>query len=484
MRVALKILAVMVSLVLMVLAVEALLRSRDEAALYEQDLRRDQRILGRALREAHELTWREQGLDAAQRIVAAAAAGEREVAVRVLREDEVREQLDALLAVPDARADSDRDLFQFTEADALVTVVPLSGPTPQRVALELSTPLTSKREHLAKGMRRFGLVAAMLVLATSLLGVAAGGWMVGRPIELLVRQTRSLASGRFVHSTLDQRDEIGELGRALDRTSDRLSTAREELEHETQQRLAAMDKLRQADRLATVGTLAAGVAHELGTPLHVIAGRAQRITRAQDPSKVAHEAEIIVEQCEVVQDIVRGLLDFARSPARERSELDVDALIRRIVSVVEPLLRRSKAVVELAPASDERRPRVLGNTNQLQQVFTNLLVNAAQAMPEGGQVRVRVEHGRAPSGREAANHHDEDTRYTVVRVTDQGMGMDHETLEHIYDPFYTTKQPGEGTGLGLSIAYGIVRDHGGWVDVRSEPGDGAEFDVWLPEVQS
>ncbi len=478
MRVALKILAVMVSLVLMVLAVEAVLRSRNEASLYEQDLRRDQRLLGRALREAGELTWREQGLDAAQRIVAAAAAAEREVAVRLLYEDDVREELDSLLAIPDVRADSDRDLFQFIDDDALLTVIPLSGPTNQHMALELSTPLTSGREYLAKGMRRFGLVAALLVLATSLLGVAAGGWIVGRPIELLVRQTRSLAAGNFLHSQLRQHDEIGELGRALDRTSDRLSDARDELEHETRQRLAAMEKLRQADRLATVGTLAAGVAHELGTPLHVIAGRAQRITRAAEPGKVQQEAEIIVEQCGIVQDIVRGLLDFARSPARERSELELESVVSRTVTVVEPLLRRSDAIVRFKPSgAGQRATPVLANAGQLQQVFTNLLVNAAQAMSEGGEIHVSVEHGqRSPTS--------EERRFAVVRVADQGKGMDPDTLEHIYDPFFTTKQPGEGTGLGLSIAYGIVRDHGGWVEVRTAPGQGAEFCVWLPEVET
>lgn len=476
MRVALKILAVMVSLVLMVLAVEAVLRSRSDAAMYEQDLRRDQRILGRALREAGELTWRERGLPTAERIVAAAAAGEHEVAVRLLREDMVREELEALLAIPEVRADSDRDLFQFIEDDALRTVIPLSGPGDQRMALELSTPLTSGREHLANGMRRFGMVAGLLVLATSLLGVAAGGWIVGRPIEHLVHQTRSLASGEFVHSQLRQRDEIGELGRALDRTSDRLSAAREQLEHETRERISALDKLRQADRLATVGTLAAGVAHELGTPLHVIVGRAQRIARAADDSKLAAEATIIVEQCGVVQDIVRGLLDFARPAAGERKPLELGAVVHRTVTVVLPLLRQGKAAVRLE-LPDAGSTWVLGNAGQLQQVFTNLLINAAQAMANGGEIRVCVEHRRRnPSGAD-------DRPHAVVRVADQGPGIDAATLEHIYDPFFTTKQPGEGTGLGLSIAYGIVRDHGGWVDVQTKPGHGAEFCVWLPELE-
>jgi signal transduction histidine kinase len=482
MRVALKIIAVMVSLVLMVLAVEAVLRSRSDAALYQEDLRRSQRILGRALREAAELAWRERGLEAAERIVAAAAAHEREIAVRLLPEDSTRAELEILRASPDERLNSEEDLFQSIRDDALQTVVPLYGPDNQRIALELTTPLKGGREYLAKSMHRFGLVAGLLVFATSVIGSAAGGWIVGRPIGMLVRQTRSLAAGNFVRSELRESDEIGELGRALDRTSDRLAAAREQLEHETRQRIAALEKLRQADRAATIGTLAAGVAHELGTPLHVIAGRAQRIARSNDMARIASETAIIVEQCQVVHDIVRGLLDFARPPARERSELALEQVLRRTITIVQPLLRRNKATVSLELSSEAREARVLGNAGQLQQLFTNLLVNAAQAMSEGGEIRVRIDHGQLDS-----NHDPEDglqRSYAVVRVADQGAGMDAETLAHIYDPFFTTKAPGEGTGLGLSIAYGIVRDHGGWVEVNSEPGRGSEFLVGLPEVES
>lgn len=468
MRVALKIIAVMVSLVLMVLAVEAALRSRNDAALYEQDLRRSQNILGRALREAGELAWREHGLPAAEQIVAAAAAGEHEIAIQLLGEDAT----DQLVG---GHANPDGGFLQTIDDHALRTVVPLHGPDGEQIAVELSTPLKRGREYLAKSMHRFGFVAGLLVLATSVIGSAAGGWIVGRPIGLLVRQTRSLATGQFVRSELRASDEIGELGRALDRTSDRLAAARQQLEHETRQRIAALEKLRQADRVATIGTLAAGVAHELGTPIHVIARRAQRIARSNDLVRIGSEAAIIVEQCQVVQDIVRGLLEFARPPARERNELEIEAVVARTVTMVQPLLRNNKASVAIERAGEADDARVLGNAGQLQQVFTNLLVNAAQAMTEGGQIRVRIEHGqRNPS-------HDPDRRYAVVRVTDQGAGMDAETLEHIFDPFFTTKAPGAGTGLGLSIAYGIVRDHGGWLDVNSEPGRGAEFLVGLPE---
>jgi two-component system NtrC family sensor kinase len=477
MRVALKIIAVMVSLVLMVLAVEAVLRSRSDAALYEQDLRRGQRILGRALREAAELTWREHGLDAAERTVAAAAAGEQEIAVQLLREDSARAVLERLAASPDAQGDAAGDLFQTIDDDALRTVVPLYGPQNQRLALELTAPLKGGREYLAKSMRRFGFVAGLLVLATSLIGSVAGGWIVGRPIGMLVRQTRSLAAGKFVHSELRESDEIGELGRALDRTSDRLAAAREELEHETRQRIDQTVMLRQREKLAQLGTLAAGVAHELGTPLHVIAGRAQRITRSNDPTQITSEANIIVEQCGVVQDIVRGLLDFARPPARERSELELETIVRRTVTMVQPLLRRGKANVRIEHAGEAANVKVLGNAGQLQQLLTNLLVNAAQAMTDGGEIRLCIEHGRTNASLDA------NRRYAVVRVADQGVGMDAETLEHIFDPFFTTKPPGEGTGLGLSIAYGIVRDHGGWLDVRSEPARGSEFAVWLPELE-
>ncbi|NVB40488.1 HAMP domain-containing protein [Pseudenhygromyxa sp. WMMC2535] len=481
MRVALKILIVMVALVIMVLAVEAGLRSRREASIYEQDLRRDQRILGRALREAAELTWRERDLAAAERVVEVAAEGEHEVAVRVLHGDQVHGELESLveLAPTEFPPELEGDLFQFSREDALVTVIPLEGPDGREIGLELSTPLADGREHLAKGMRRFAEVAGFLLLTTSLIGVAAGRWMVGRPIQALVAQTRSLAAGEFVHSDLSQLDEIGELGRALDRTSDQLATAREALESETRQRLEAVENLRQADRLATLGTLAAGVAHELGTPLHVIAGRAQRVARRSRGEAVHADAQIIVEQCETVQGIVRGLLDFARPAKLERTAFEPLPMVRRTMTLVEPLLRKRKAEVRfMAPSADEPA-WIEANLGQLQQVITNLLINAAQSMPEGGRIDLSVEHGLDPHpGAEA------DRPYTRISVRDHGDGMDPEVIDHIYDPFFTTKEPGEGTGLGLSIVYGIVREHGGWIEVESERGWGSRFCVWLPEIDA
>ncbi|MCA9700433.1 MAG: HAMP domain-containing protein, partial [Myxococcales bacterium] len=384
---------------------------------------------------------------------------------------------------PDFDAAPDDDLFQFTRDDqsgALVTVVPLTGPDGRRVGLELATPSAREQAYLALGMRRFAIVSSLLLVVAGLMAVVAGRMWIGRPLDALSAQTLALARGEFVHSELTQDDEIGELGRALDQTADQLAAARAALEHETRERIHTLERLRHADRLATVGTLAAGVAHELGTPLHVIAGRAQRIARGADGIS---DAKIIVEQCEHVQEIVRGLLDFARPRERERVEVVLPQLLTRTVSMIEPLLRRHAARVEIVVEAEPGPMRAA--PGQLQQVFINLLVNAAQAMnaekgDEGGEVRVTIIGCQDPPD-DARDLDSKAPCFTRVRVDDEGPGIDPKTLEQIYDPFFTTKEPGEGTGLGLSIAYGIIHDHGGWIVARNREEGGASFEIWLPE---
>jgi len=477
MRVAWKILALVIAMVVLVLAIEAVVQSRREAALYVQDLRRDQRVLGRALREVAEATWRDRGAEQMRKILEAAASSEREVAVQLV--DEAR--LEAALGETHGpvSGEPEHDLLQFertTGDGALVTLVPLAGPDGERRALELTTPLLDQRAYLARGLRRIGVLAIVLLFATSALTLTAGVRFVGRPVAALARQAQGLAEGRFVHSNLKQRDEIGDLGQALDRTADQLANARETIETVTRQRVAAVERLRHADRLVTVGTLAAGVAHELGTPLHVIEGRAKRIVRSTDDPKLREQAEVIVGQCQAVTEIVSDLLGFARPARGERATVRLDTICRELAPVLEPLVRRHLATItlELSPTT------VIASAAQLRQVLTNLIVNAAQASPEGGTISLQVVHAATAQLERPESVEGPLEDWSVIRVSDEGHGMDPQVRERIFDPFFTTKEPGDGTGLGLSIAFGIVREHGGQLVVRSKKEHGSTFEVWLP----
>ena len=236
----------------------------------------------------------------------------------------------------------------------------------------------------------------------------------------------------------------------------------------------AVSQLRHAERLNVIGTLAAGVAHEIGTPLDVITLSAQRLADRQlAPTRVDELIGKIVGQSAKIGAIVRHLLEFGRRASTERTEIGLGDLARRTVELVASAANRYRCAIEVA---DGTPARVSANASELEQVVSNLLLNAMQAMPQGGTVRVttgtvmrRVADGA-------------DRPFASLTVADEGTGIEAADLPHIFDPFFTTKPSGEGTGLGLSVSYGIVTDLGGAIEVQSQRGRGTTFTVLLPAL--
>ena len=253
-----------------------------------------------------------------------------------------------------------------------------------------------------------------------------------------------------------------------------MASLRERIKNEMNLRLSALEELRHAERLNTIGKLASGVAHELGTPLNVIAGRAEMIATGRgDPAAIKGSAAIIGEQADRMSRIIRGLLDFGH---RSGTETRLENLLQISEETAE-LLRvlANKASVEIAVTGRDTRSRV--NRSEIQQVLSNLLANAIQAMSTGGVIEVHVDDALAtlPENGDRVQR-----PYACVTVSDRGSGIEPGILPRIFDPFFTTRSVGEGTGLGLSIAYGIVRDHGGALRVESVLGEGTKFLVYLP----
>jgi len=233
------------------------------------------------------------------------------------------------------------------------------------------------------------------------------------------------------------------------------------------QQLAEDDeRLRHADRLAILGRLAAGVAHELGTPLSVIRLHAQLLASGEvaDPTEVRQSAQGVVEQCDRMSGLLRRLLDFARAREAMPTPMELGPLARSTLDLVAPMAR--KLDVALTGPRPATPARVLGVRGELQQVLLNLVVNAMQAMPDGGSVAVSVE-ARGP-------------RVHLV-VADDGPGIPADDLPRIFEPFYTTKDEGVGTGLGLSVVREIVEGMGGTITVAATDA-GTTFDVDLPGV--
>ena len=247
---------------------------------------------------------------------------------------------------------------------------------------------------------------------------------------------------------------------------------REHLEHETERRKAAIDQLRHADRLTTVGKLAAGIAHELGTPMGVISGRGSLIASGLSIGAEAQAAgSIIVEQVDRMLVIIRHLLDFARQGGTQKQATDVTALTNDVATLLGPSAQAAGVdiVVVGAPVVAPLNPA------EIQQVLCNLVTNSVHAMPRGGRIEMGVHTERT---RENRRRNDEN--FAVVTVRDEGTGIAADVLPRIFDPFFTTKEVGQGTGLGLSISYGIVSDHNGFIRVHSRQGEGTSVSVYLP----
>ncbi len=256
-----------------------------------------------------------------------------------------------------------------------------------------------------------------------------------------------------------------------------LTVLRAYVERERSGRELAVEQLRHAERLNIIGKLAAGVAHELGTPLNVISGSAEMLQTSElNQANIRKYSSAILDQTRKMTVIIRHLLDFGRRGGASRVTVDLNDVVTHAVELLLPMAKRRSC--QLVVERFERSVPVIVNPAELEQVFSNLLMNALQAMSAGGHARVRV----TLETRETAGA--TFRPFACVVVQDDGQGIDARDLEHVFDPFFTTKGVGEGTGLGLSVSYGIIQDHAGSIEVSSVKGEGASFAVLLPLATS
>jgi signal transduction histidine kinase len=341
--------------------------------------------------------------------------------------------------------------------------------------LEISKSMGPVQDQVRQTIRTAILSFVCVVAVCSVVMLMAGVRMVARPLRRLTEKAERIGRGDFSGPlTLSGRDELQQLAGAMNVMCTQLLEQQERIRQETASRQATVQQLRHADRLKTVGRLAAGIAHEMGTPLNVISGRAGMIASGRLAAEdVARSATAIKAEADRITTIVRNLLDFARQTTPQRRPLTLRKIVDQTAALLAPLAHKRNVTVEVAaPEADLVAPVDEG---QMQQVLTNVLVNAIQASPEGERVTASLvrEHATPPGGGLAGE-------FAVIRVSDRGPGIPPGDREQIFEPFFTTKGVGEGTGLGLSIAYGIVQEHGGWIDVHSRPGDGSLFAIHVP----
>jgi signal transduction histidine kinase len=471
MRLTRKFIAALVIGVALVAMIQGIFDYRRDRAVFDSQMRAEATALGRALARGMAEVWERDGEDAARQFLLTSSSKSEHIRARwVWLDDESRDapraKRDALQPLHDGQVVIVKDPAD----NALLTYIPVRVPDPREGGLEITQPLADLDKFTAGSLRTAIIGSTSSVIVAAILALLLGTVFIGRPVSKLAEKARRVGEGDLTGPLhLAQRDELGQLAHEFNLMCERL-------DEERKARAAAMEQLRHADRLTTVGKLASGLAHELGTPLNVVQGRARLIRDKEvDGDDTTDSARIVFEQAERMTALIRQLLDFARPRPLHKGTLRVDAMIERVTELLATIAKKAQVSLERLPTDPELT--VEADDAQLQQVLTNLVINAIHASSAGATIELA---GRIASIEAPAHVASKETSWVAIEVRDHGHGMDPATQERIVEPFFTTKEVGEGTGLGLSVSWGIIREHGGWIAVESSPADGSTFTVYVP----
>ena len=429
MRLALILTAAMSLAFTLVLGCALALQIQRERQLFETDTTTDNLLMGSWLAEAAGETWKTSGESEARAFIERADARRTHVRVRWV-------DADADLAREGASARIDP-----SGEGRVVCRVPIVVDGQPRAAIELVETLVAQRAYVRTTVLRD------LFVTLALLGVASGvallvGWrVIGRPVHALAHKLERAAKGDFTEQVrIRGRGELTRLADELNRTCESLAGYQARLREESAQRIRAAEQLRHADRLRTVGQIASGLAHELGTPLSVIQARARMIQAGEiAPEAVAGQAALIGEQTERITLLVRRMLDFARTRNLERVTVDLGHAVEQAAQLLEPYARQHGVSIKMEQPGGPIPAHV--DPGLLQQVVSNCVINAIQAAQTphaSGEAWVRVctelhEIGEGGDRRVAG----------MIRVEDNGPGVDPAIMARLFEPFVTTKSPGD-----------------------------------------
>lgn len=351
------------------------------------------------------------------------------------------------------------------------------------------------RNALFKGLAVLGFLFLVLMVFSAILAVQ-GAKSIFKPLELISAVAHGTRAGKDRRiGKVASRDEIGELAREFDAMLDRLKERNQEIQawadqledkveertselklrnEELQHTIRVLQETRQqlvvAEKLAALGELTAGVAHEINNPLAVILGNIdimiEELGDTADP--IRDDVQLIIEQIYRIKEIINNLLQYSRPEqfVGYLAEVNVNQVVQRTLALVRHLQKKEQFKIELQLDATQV---IQLNPQELQQVLVNLVVNAAHAFEKGnGVVHIKTENW--------------DRKGVAIHVKDNGVGMDESQLTRIFNPFFSTKTQGRGTGLGLSVSYGIIRRYGGNITVKSQLGQGSQFSIWLLTV--
>jgi two-component system NtrC family sensor kinase len=322
----------------------------------------------------------------------------------------------------------------------------------------LEAPFLDRKNAITGSLLVMLSVATLVSLALILLVTN----LVLRPIGRIIAMSRRVVDGDLTARVeMDPPGEMGQLCRAVDGMAEAVCQREERLKQATRRQIT------QSEKLASIGRLASGIAHEINNPLTSVMTFAHLLREKENLDKQdTEDLDLIIHETKRAAEIVQGLLDFARERPAVKEPLSINEVVRRTVR----LIRNQKLFREITIEEKlgESLPPINGDANRLQQVVLNLCLNAREAMTDGGTIHIETRT--------------EDSQ-VILQIRDTGHGIKPEDLEQIFEPFFSTKPVGQGTGLGLSVTYGIVDQHDGRIEVESEEGVGTSFTVLLPALR-
>jgi two-component system NtrC family sensor kinase len=313
----------------------------------------------------------------------------------------------------------------------------------------------------------------ILILVDSLVLIAFGSFLLARrvvnPLKRLVGVAQRIGGGDLGHrAQVEYENEIGQLATAFNQMVERLAEKQRDLERTITKLKQTREELVNSEKLASVGRMAAGVAHEIGNPLTSVLGHTEILhkklkqKRLKDGEVLLDLVERMRKETERINRIIKDLLQFSKPPSPHIEDIEVNQVAQNSLHMLSVEKRFQDITLDLSLAENLSPAR--GNSDQLQQVLFNILINAADAMPDGGSIFVRTA---------------EDKRWVIIAIKDTAAGIPAADLDKICDPFYTTKSPDKGTGLGLSISLKIIDEFGGKLQVESKEGKGSKFTIYL-----
>jgi two-component system, NtrC family, sensor kinase len=483
MKLTIKIMGLIFLGIIALLAADGYITVKREINLFDNDMKLNAYLLGNTVKELTLDAWHESGRNRALELIKKVDKEENHMRIRWVWLGSLsrgpympRVALKKLTAVFNGheisvkKADDNGPGYRYT-------YIPVKVSNDAHGALEISESLAELTGYVHKTILRSIILGILMALLGFIMLWLLGIKFVGRPLNRMMEFTRQIGEGDFSKRiVVHGHDELSNLATAMNQMCEQLAASREAVRKETEARIAALEQLRHTERLATLGRLSSGIAHELGTPLNVVSGRAKLIIHENlNKQDIVECSRIIKEQAERMAKLIRQLLDFARRRAPQKSWIDLQNLSAQVLEMLKPSAKKQNVKLDLL--KNEAIPLVSIDPYQIQQVLINLVMNGIQAMPEGGHLElgIHMKYACPP-----AQNCSPEQNYAVIYIKDEGSGIPEDHIHHLFEPFFTTKTVGQGTGLGLSIAYGIVQEHGGWIDVESNVGKGSCFTIYIP----